>query len=393
MILQTVTINGTPALIRDCSVSRSFSQRVGRVTLTVERDVAPAVFDALALGQAVQVTRTDGTTTETTDAIVYQIEEARPGGAPIRTVTCRTQEVLAQHIRFLGDWQDMPAGDVVAHLVTEYGAEVGLSVGTIADAGRTVAEVTSRYDSLYDCLEQVSQQTGLVWEVVGGAVNLFDPETRTSPAIDAGSFIDGSLSVRRDLDGVVNVARMQAWQYVDIDICGEPCFTFRNLSEELPGYGWELAGEIEESPLFFPSQFNVDAEAKRAEWSQSSWPFYARFKMRQLVWVEMWDAGSIAAYGRIDAPPLWHDGGTNVDAAVETLAEYLRKKSRPYAVVGCQPQADGDGGLGFSPDSQVALSLSAYGVDVDSYVTDVTTTFGRDGLTVRVQAVSNEGVT
>jgi len=386
-IAQTVTINSVEYRIGNCQVKRSFDQRIGNISFVVEADVVgDALYDAVTLDDWVIVTHSSFTKTIIDRGNITMIREVIINGARIKQVQARTEEARLQRKRFINSWEDDLAGDVVNDMITLYGTDIGITAGSINDHGLRISEIASRYDSFYDCMEQITAQTTLVWRVDNGQLSLFLPDDRTSPAIEAHSFITGSLAVEYKIDNVFNVARIQAWEYEDIEILGPACSTYQKLP--LTGEGWELAGEITESPLFFPDNFKVNADALEATWDQPPYPFYARFKMRRLHWAIREDAASIALYGRREAPPLYHDGGTELSMAQGILAAYLARWSTPYFGASGIDMLN----FGYDVDSVAIVDLPEYGIDQDVYITSVTRTYSRTELIVNIDIVSRSGI-
>jgi hypothetical protein len=376
-VTQSVTIANTQMLVRDCQVSRSLTERVGTIELTVELDVVGASNYALAvLGATVNVTHAeDGGPSITETGEVVKLEEVNISGAMIKRLRCRTQEAKMRDIRVLKAWENQLAGEVAQEIVDLH---PDISAGSIVDSGIKVGRVASRYDSLYDCLEQLRQQTGLAWRVSNGQLSLFDPATVSGPIIERIQIMRGSANVTTSIENVVNVARIQAFESKDFDLCIPACFTRRQIN--LPGRGWELDGQIEKSPLYFPDDFNINLNSKLLTWKQNPYPFYVRFKVRRVVWVQLTSPASIAVYGRKEAPPLYHDGGTGTDAAYSVLSALLDRYQWPTLEVGgVQPI-----NFGHDVDSRCRLLLPDQGIDRQVEITRVTRTYSRNEFVVSV---------
>jgi hypothetical protein len=249
-------------------------------------------------------------------------------------INARTDEALLERYRVVDFWENtLPAATVVTDILAYHPS---ITAGTLNDGGREVKELAARYDSLFDCLEQVRQQTGLLWDVTGSQVNLYP--FGTSPAIVGGDYIDGSLTLTISDDNLGNVGRMLAWEYLTFDIFCPPCKTFAKLP--IKGGQWQSLGDVEELTPYFPPGFYINTEAGEAQWRQEPEmdDALARVTVRRPKWVEMSNQSSIDTYGRRDIAPLSDNGGTSVDGAADILTELLRRKADPeISVTGVQP--------------------------------------------------------
>jgi hypothetical protein len=374
-VTQTVTIGGSELLVSGCQVSRSASERVGTIDFIVERDVVgSSLYASVIVGAVFNHTHAaeDGPTiTETAEA--FEVSEVDLAGARIKRVRCRTQEAVMRDVRVLKVWENRLASEVAAEIAALH---PNISEGSIAETGRKVSRVASRYDSLYDCLEQLRQQTGLSWRVSNNQLNVFDPNSVTGPQITKIQTMRGTLNVTTNNEMLANVARMQAYESVDINLCEAACTTFKRLT--VTGSGWEVFGEVEKSPLSFPDNFSINPEAKTITWDRSPYPFYARFKLRRIVWVQVDNAESIAVYGRREAAPLYHDGGVSIDAAYGILTESLKRTAWPtIEIKGVQPTV-----FGHDADSRVLVTYPSRGIERYFMVDRVTRTTTKTELTV-----------
>ena len=373
---QEIKVAGVEIKARDCSIDRSEQSRIATMSFAVEKDVlTTAQWNSIAIGATVSVAHAAGVVSITETGTIAQISEVGLSGATIRQVVARTDERLMQDIRVIDHWENMAAGDVATAIVAHH---PNITAGTINDDSRTIEEVVARYDSLYDCLEQIRQQTGLAWRVTGGQLDLFPPESRVGPAIGARGFITGTMDITTSTDELFNVARMFAWEYQPIEVCTLtfPCSTRAPLP--LEGTGWEVFGDIVESPLWFPEGFKIDPLAKEASWEQSGvmYPFYARFTARRAHWVEVRHAASIATYGRRDMPPISDNGGISVDAAFGILERMLEKTAVPrIEIAGLQPTM-------FGHDVDSVCSING----TDMRVVSVKREWDRTGLVVTMGA-------
>lgn len=376
-VTQTVLLNGTQILVSNCQVSRSVAERVGSIDFVVERDViGDALYAATITGATITHTHAvvDGASiTETAEVI--EVTETYLAGAGIKRVRCRTQEAEMRDIRVVAQWTDELASTVVAQIAALHPS---ISAGSIAVTGRRVSRVSSRFDSLYDCLEQVRLQTGLAWRVSNNQLHLINPDSNIGPEITQLETTRGTLNVKTNSEMLYNVARMQAYEYRDIYICAPACSTFQEIN--LEGVGWELSGEIEKSPLFFPGRFNVNFESKEANWDQSPYPFYARFRARRLAWVQAIQTASLVIYGRKEGAPLPTDGGTGIDEAYSILTNNLETAAWPTIEInGVQPTI-----FGHDTDSRVFVSYPSRGIERYFYIDRVTRTMSKTELTVTI---------
>jgi len=392
---QEVYVDSVYIYVQGCSVKRSRDQRVGEASFVVDKDVNdaqnPLAYDAVVMDAEVEIIHTADGVTLTDRGTIYSVKKQSASGAHWKEVTVRSQEERLQRIRVRGEWQDMDAADLVAELITNYGVAAGVSQGTLDSDGRKIAEVVGKYDTWYDLMEQISEQTGLSWDVDNLQVNLYVPEEIYGPTISQGAFGDGTASVELDLDGVFNYVRMQAYEYEYIEVLAEAC----SVSARLPiaGPGWELSGDI-----VFPQswtkemlqdlKFELDLENMFARWEQPEYPFFAKFYVRRQAWVTRKDDASIALYGRREAAPLSADGGISVANANLILAAYLEKHAFPIAAIkGIQPT-----NFGHKPDAFAVASLPDQGIEQDVYISSVERAMDQGDLFVTLDITTRAGV-
>lgn len=388
---QTVTVAGNTVLVGGLSISRSRGNPA-EIGFSIERDVVGATaFNATELGAAVTVSITDGTTPLSWSAEISAVEDIDLGRAGIKRVTARSDEAKFQRIRMMAEWVDELASDVITDIITAYGTTLGISAGSLVDGGAKVATVSSRFDTLYDIIEATCQQTGLAWRVVSNQINLFSPDSVSSPNLTDGDFIDGTCNITTKLDGVYNVARMLAYEYVYIEIYAQACSTYEPLP--LGGPDWELTGEIVfpeawTSEMLSALKFQLDFEGMLATWNQSEYPFFAKFYVRRPVWVTREDATSISTYGRREAAPLPNDGGITRAAAVALCDYFLLVNANPFAEVrGIQPTE-----WGFDSDSTANINLSARSFNQDVYITSVNIAADLTDHVVTIDAATQSGI-
>jgi hypothetical protein len=386
-VTQTVTIAGITARVTGCQIKRSRDQRVGEINFNLDKDGAgAAAYNAAVLNAAVVVTHSCLSGSIIDRGNIYAVDEESYGKALVKKIIVRTQEAKLQQIRVRRDWEDEFAGVVVNDIITDYCGPIGITAGSIIDGGRKVAEVTGRYDTLFDLIEQVSRQTGLAWDVTNNQLNLYYPGDVYGPVIEAGNFIDGTCTIKTTLETVINVARMQAYEYEYIEIQGEACSVYAKLP--IAGPGWELSGEIVQSPLFFPDNFKVDLEFLEASWDAPAYPFYARFYTRRAVWVTVEDAASIALYGRREGAPLYHDGGITRANAALMLQYLIEQRAFPYGVIsGIQPA-----NFGHKSDTFAELSIPDRGITQDVYISAVTRAMDQRDLIVTLDVTTRSGL-
>ena len=349
-ITQTVTLNGSAIRVRDCSVSKSASERVGKIGFAVERSVVgDVVFGNISPGQPVTVAHTDGTTTLTHYGLIERIDLERVGTADMMRVHCVTQERLAQHRRLLREWQDATVGEIITDAWGQ-AAELGVTLNGVQVNNTPVESFSMQFDTLHDLMEQMSQLTGWVWSIEAMDLKFYDPQTVQGPTITE-SVGSSEVALSRDSSGVVNRARMQAYEYLNVGVSFRACEGFVQLP--IRPVGWELSEEL-------PDGFGFSAETMQVTAQTDGTAKTLTARLRRPVWVVRSDAASIATFGvRETSAPLWHDGGIDVAGATQKLDAFLRDHAWESVSGSVEPT-----NFGHRPNTVSAISLRGVVRDV-----------------------------
>jgi len=412
---QTVTVSGLPALVHDCSIKESSSERVVSIDFALELLDIPGqavAFHAALIGEPVTVTQTVDGDSQTWSVIITNVTESRTGAFTYKRVQCRSLEYLASHTRFLDRWSRTAASDVVIQAFQRHAAGSptlrNLSLAGVDTNATLIAEYASKFDSLYDVMEEVCLMTQWAWKIRGNTLFFFDPLENPGPDITQGArgIVRDTLQLKQSLEGVYNVYRGQAWAYktlslsnyfqsgdcIDgfqfnpgllrgVEVVGEP----RIVQRKWRDLGLEVSS-VDEAGIV---ELNKSISANIAINGQMT----VQLEVRGIHWVERFDQKSIEVYGRRDASPLSDSGGDTIRAMSNKLDELL--KYRAYPAYDVQLEVVG---VGWEPDQIVNVSLIDPNFTAPLYVTDVTrTTDGSDlsvsiTLTSPTEIIQGEGV-
>ena len=414
---QAVTIEGFPALVHDLSIDESSDGRVASIDFVLEELQVPGqgnAFDSAWIGNDVTVTQTVGGQSQTWVARIIDVTEKRAGAYTFKRVQCRTLESAASVTRFLASWGNISATALILDAWQTYGIQStelqGLSLAGVENNPEIIEEYTSKFDSLYDLMEQVCLLTNWAWKIRDGVVYFFDPLTNAGPAITQGDLkIErDTLTLKQSLEGVYNVYRMQAWQYKTLTVSKsvedgdcvdgvlfDPSLfdRYELVDASIKEQGWLDKGlkvdqvEIEDGI----ARFNGSIVANVPDFPPPSFPTYGGdpttvtvdFVVRTLVWVERIDEQSILLYGRRDAAPISDDGGLNVAAATRLLDEMLRYRAYPSYDLSMDVV-----GVGWEPDQVVNVQLDDPPFSAPLYVTGVKRTTDGSDLSVSISLTS-----
>jgi len=402
---QAVTVSGVPAIVHDCSIKDSSSERVVSIDFVLEQLNVPGqavAFQSAFIGEPVTVTQTVDGNSQTWEVVITNVTENRNGAFTYKRVQCRSLEYFASHTRFLDRWIKVSATNVVLQAWQRH-TEGSPALRNISLAGvdtnlTDVEEYASKFDSLYDVMEEVCLLTGWAWKIRGNTLFFFDPLLNQGPDLNQGDrgIVRDTLRLKQSLEGIYNVFRGQAWSYstlsigryfqpfdcIDgfqfnpsllrgVEVVGEP----RIVQQKWRDLGLEVANVDENGIL----ELNKSIQANNNINGQMT----VQMVVRGLHWVERFDPASIELYGRRDAPPLSDNGGDNIKAMARKLDELLRYKAYPAYDVQLEVV-----GVGWEPDQVVNVSLVDPDFAAPLYVTDITRTTDGNDLSVQVTLTS-----
>ena len=402
---QTVTIDGSPALVHDLSIRASTSQRVVAVDFVVEKLAASgqdAGYSSAVIGAEVVVTQTVGGDSQTWKATVVDVNEKRSRDYSFKRLQCRSLEYEAGSTRFLDAWEATPASTLVTEAWSRHAAGnlalQGVSLAGVDTNDTVVEEYTSKFDSLYDLMEEVCLLTKWSWRLRNGVLYFFNPLLNIGPNIRQSDYqIEAdTLDLKQSLQGVYNVYRMQAWSYTTLTIG-------RNFEpgDCVDGFLFDPAilknVEVVGTPDIKQQQWldvglevgNVSAdgiiELNKSVFATESLQgqLTIDLELRRLVWVQRLDEGSILLYGRRDAPPISDNGGMNIKAATQYLDKMLAYRATPAADLTLNVL-----GVGWTPDMVVYVFLDDPAFSAPLYVTDVQRTTDGNDLSVAITLTS-----
>ena len=404
---QAVTIEGFPAFVHDLSIKESSSDRVTAIDFAVERlqtGGQDAAYDSCEIGAIVDVSQAVGGSTQTWEAIVTDVTENRASDYTFKRVQCRSVEFVASSTRFLDFWEATPASQIVLEAWQRHAPNSldlqGISLAGVDNNPKIIEEYASKFDSLFDLMDEVCNLTGWAWKIRGGVLQFFDPIANAGPPIDQ-SFrrIEGdTLRLKQSLEGVFNVYRMQAFSYKTIsvrrDVEDQDCIGGLIFDPALIK-GFEIVGTPTIKEQYWNDEgFEVDQveveegivrlnKSRFVDVPPAPSSITIDIVVRVLVWVQRLDETSILKYGRRDAPPISDNGGLNVKAATQLLDEMLSFRSTPAADLSL-----GTIGVGWIPDQVVDVFLDNPEFSAALYVTGVTRTTDGNDLSVQISLTS-----
>jgi len=402
---QSVTVGGRPAYVRDLAIKESSSERVAAIDFVLEPLQVPGQEAAMAaayIGEPVTVTQTVDGASQTWQVIITNVDERRNGAATFKRVQCRSLEYVASHTRFLDVWRRTGASTVVLQAWQRHTqgtpALRDVSLAGVATNNALIEEYASKYDSLYDLMEEVCLLTGWAWKVRDGVLYFFDPLSNPGPDLTQGSgaTVRDTLQLKQSLEGVYNVYRGQGWSYRTFTIGRNfesfDCIGGFTFSPSLLD-GVEVVGE----PRIVQQKWrdmglkvqNVDpdgiVELNKSILASNVVNGYlsVAIRVRGIHWVERFDRQSIELYGRRDAPPLSDNGGDNIRAVTRKLDELLKYRAYPAYDVTLDVV-----GVGWEPDQVVQTTLYDPAFSAPLYVTEVQRTTDGTDLNVSVTLTS-----
>jgi hypothetical protein len=403
---QTVTIEGQPALVHDLSIKESSSQKVSSIDFVLEElqvTNQTGAYSNAQIGATVAVEQSVAGTTQQWSMVIVDVNEKRAGAYSFKRLQCRSLEYVASATRFLDLWEDTAASTVVREAWERHAINsptlAAVDLSGIQINNTIINEYASKFDSLYDVMDEVCLLTGWSWRIGGPVASptlfFYDPLAVQGPTIRQSDYrIEAdTVDLKQSLQGVYNVYRMQAFGYTEITLkqffeVGDCVDGLLFDPQKLKGYeivgdpeiqeqGWKDLGlevdqvEVEEGIL------RLNGSRSKEEGDPAALTINVR--ARRLVWVERLNEESILLFGRRDAPPISDNGGLKIAAATQYLDEMLAYKSTPAADLSLSLT-----GVGWIPDMLVDVELDDPQLNATLYVTDVTRTTNGNDLDVSI---------
>ena len=139
-------------------------------------------------------------------------EEYNPLGtvALDETIQVSDWHCITDRIRVAETYENQLSGDIFKHIISNYLAAEGITIGNIAD-GPTITKAVFPYKKASDALDEISELTGLQWVInPDKSIDYFERTTNTSPwTVTATSPVRG-LRVRRNRQKYRNRQYIQA---------------------------------------------------------------------------------------------------------------------------------------------------------------------------------------
>jgi hypothetical protein len=413
---QTCTIGGRPYLITGSSIEVALNQ-TPRIRFAIERDANSASL-VPSFGEEVIITQV-ADVTQVFRGTVISVRPERGTNFTRYAIDAEGLAGLANHKRILNAYTSQDAQSFVRTAWNFYGPGVAYQDDVVSDPVE-IQEYSSAYDSLMDLVNFASNTTGWAWFCQANTFRFFNPlNFPVSGTLTNMDFGAGTLRVSLDGASVFNVGRQQAYEYVTAN------FTEPMIPEEirkrafdtiqviycatrfkgptslagLPFDQWEFVSGrvIRGVPAQGPN--NPPLSEIEVGWSLEDqvvttdiqlrappnttialvMPIQIEATFRRLVWLEVRDAGSIAAVGVREAPVLPNDGGVDVPEGLRRLTSYISQRSRPVVELSGTIMT-----TNINPGERRSVDIDELGVDQDFIVESVRRTFSRDGLQVDV---------
>lgn len=418
-VSQTVTIDGRTFKVYGSSIDLRLSS-IPRISFTFDVD-ANAALPFVSIGEPIVLNQTcDGT--QTFSGLVSSVKAQRGNNFTRFIIEAFG---VADGAKFQRHYTTFPRQNSAA-LLSAVWSSLGISVVSAPDAP-TVEEYGAIYDSTFDVTSYVVNSTGWQWTLENNTFNFFNPVDKpVSKYITMSDFEKGTLSTNHSADSLFNIARMQAYEYREIDFTDPnvyeaptairyragggvgpittiiPVYCTRDFSrprvsrwgrnrvDNMPLSDWEFVDAV---PVrFWPPvsntitaediEFSFDPDTGLLTTNVDLVAAISLFKasFRRLVWIETRRQDSIDVYGPREAPTLSSNTGIGIDEGLQLLGEYLDQRAAPTLIV--------TGNYLYSNLScgeRVTLTLPELNASGDYIVTAVKRSINGDDLQMNVE--------